>query len=230
MFFLIDNKQKVIFGWSAKCGCSHVKKLFYYLSKDIDIDIVHSNRQKNNLEKIIDLSEYNIIIFVRNPYERLVSGFLDKYSPNGEYVKTWIKDEPLTFRNFVNEIYNNKFKIINEHHFTNQLSEGWNYRLANHEKLFVLDIKSINYKLLERLYSKRIPDNIMNFRGDHVNNKPKVDLQDKKVYDLLQTEYQDVRPITRNFYNEDIKNQVNEIYKGDFYFFKFYGLSYNIPQ
>ena len=31
MFFLVDNNRKVIFGWSAKCGCSHVKIIYWFL-------------------------------------------------------------------------------------------------------------------------------------------------------------------------------------------------------
>lgn len=33
MYFLVNHKKKVIFGWSAKCGCSYLKHYFY--SKDI---------------------------------------------------------------------------------------------------------------------------------------------------------------------------------------------------
>jgi hypothetical protein len=31
MFFLVNKNNNVIFGWSAKAGCSHVKNLFYFL-------------------------------------------------------------------------------------------------------------------------------------------------------------------------------------------------------
>ncbi len=30
MYFIIDSKCKVIFGWSAKAGCTHIKKYFFY--------------------------------------------------------------------------------------------------------------------------------------------------------------------------------------------------------
>lgn len=50
MYFLLDFQRNIIFGWSAKCGCSHVKNLFHFLQ----------NNRIHNL--ITDLSlheEYN---------------------------------------------------------------------------------------------------------------------------------------------------------------------------
>jgi hypothetical protein len=35
MYFLIDDNKKIIFGWSAKCGCSHVKYMFKFLTEEI---------------------------------------------------------------------------------------------------------------------------------------------------------------------------------------------------
>ena len=85
MKFLISEKNKVIFGWSTKCGCSHVKRLFNYLENDIVIDKVHGLKESNIG---VDTKKYITIIFVRNPYKRLVSGFLDKYGKNGEFFQT----------------------------------------------------------------------------------------------------------------------------------------------
>jgi len=31
MYFLVDNDKQIIFGWSAKCGCSHIKNIFWFL-------------------------------------------------------------------------------------------------------------------------------------------------------------------------------------------------------
>ena len=76
MYFLIDNKNKIIFGWSAKCGCSHIKRIFWFYNKGIIPKNVHVgsyNKLPNNIEN------YTIIIISRNPYKRLVSGFLNNY-------------------------------------------------------------------------------------------------------------------------------------------------------
>ena len=34
MYFLIDNKNLIIFGWSAKCACTHIKSIYYFLQND----------------------------------------------------------------------------------------------------------------------------------------------------------------------------------------------------
>ena len=33
MYFIRDEIKKVVFGWSAKCGCSHIKMIYKYLTK-----------------------------------------------------------------------------------------------------------------------------------------------------------------------------------------------------
>ena len=35
MLFFVDKKNLIIFGWSAKCGCTHIKFLYYFLQNDI---------------------------------------------------------------------------------------------------------------------------------------------------------------------------------------------------
>ena len=62
MKFLISEKNKVIFGWSTKCGCSHVKRLFNYLENDIVIDKVHGLKESNiGVDTTIHLIFYNLI-------------------------------------------------------------------------------------------------------------------------------------------------------------------------
>ena len=31
MYYITDEINKVVFGWSAKCGCSHIKNMFWFL-------------------------------------------------------------------------------------------------------------------------------------------------------------------------------------------------------
>ena len=70
MFFIINEEKKIIFGWSAKCGCSHVKKIIHYLKNgQIDNKIHNPKSEINILPDNID--NYEIILFIRNPYKRL---------------------------------------------------------------------------------------------------------------------------------------------------------------
>lgn len=59
-------------------------------------------------------NRYKIIIFIRNPYTRIISGFKNKYC-SGRYV--------------VDKLDMNGIKNINSHHFTPQLSEAWNKKI-----------------------------------------------------------------------------------------------------
>ena len=229
MFFLKDPLNKIIFGWSAKSGCSHVKKIYYYLATNSIYGEIHTMRDCNNIGSID--KNYKIFIFIRNPYERIISGFLDKYKKNGIFYNRWNKKIPLTFNNFVDELFTNNYKMIDKHHFTPQLSESWNDNLINNNNLKVYDINNIDYEYIGNLYNKKIPEILLNFRGGHENIKELFDYgQNIKIYDLLQEEYDDKKPITKNFYNEDIKNKIYTFYKKDFEYFNSIGFCYDIVK
>lgn len=234
MLFLIDNKLKIIFGWSAKCGCTHIKQIFWYLttghkkpilnnvSLDHKNDIIHNNSY-NQLP--INVSDYTIIIITRNPYERLVSGFLNKYRKDGSYRKFWTYPT-LTFSRFVDEIYKQNWKMINRHHFTSQTSEGFNLmKIKSCKTLKLYDIKSIDYSYIECLYNKKIPIELINFRGNH-QRKISKEIFDKPVYDLNMESYYNYNVPLKSFYSDSIKQKVFNFYKGDFMFFKNNGIDY----
>lgn len=216
MKFLVDKRNKIIFGWSQKCGCSHIKWIFAYLN-NIDID--------NNLHQVFfnyklpkDFNSYKIILIIRNPYERLISGFLQKYNKLGEQYDRWQKYKyttNLTFRNFVNEMYNYGFGYaIEPNHFSPQLSQDWDDKIK-YTKMY--DINNIDYEYIEKLYQKKIPDNIKNKKGNHVRYGKE---SDKELYD---TNIENINVIGKykiyNFYTKDIESKVYEIYKKDFEYF-----------
>jgi len=86
MLFLVNEQKKVIFGWSAKCGCSHIKNIFYYFQSGEFCKPGESVHRGHDFQALPEnLAPYVLIMFIRNPYKRLVSGFLDKYGPEGEF-------------------------------------------------------------------------------------------------------------------------------------------------
>lgn len=101
MYFTIDYEKKVIFGWSAKCGCSGIRNMSHYLSGKI-IEPCYSSNDFCELPK--NMEEYKIIIIIRNPYERIISGFIDKYVRGKEFIGMWDNEIPLTFTNFVGQL------------------------------------------------------------------------------------------------------------------------------
>jgi hypothetical protein len=227
MHFLIDKKLKIIFGWSAKCGCSHIKKIFWYLQNNNEDNVIHMERDYKSLPKYI--KKYTIILIIRNPYERIVSGFLDKYRENGEFRKLW-KNDIITFSTFIDELLKNDFKIIDKHHFTPQTTESFDKDLILKSKcLKLFDIKNIDYDYIEKLYNKKIPKILLDFKGGHEKisyNK----LFESSVYDLDMKIYFSYDVPVDYFYNQDIKNKVYHFYKNDFIFFKEYNFDYIISK
>lgn len=222
MKFLIDDKLKIIIGWSAKCGCSHIKKIFWYLLTNNENYKIHTMKENNSLPD--DIENYILILIIRNPYERLVSGFLDKYKPKGTFRKLW-KNKELSFSDFVNELVKNNWSVIDNHHFTPQTTERFDEKLILKAKeLKIFDIKNIDYSYIENLYNKKITDNLLNFRGGH-ERKATTPLE-KDVYNLDMKLYYEYNVNVKYFYSEDIKHKIYDFYKNDFTFFKKLGFDY----
>lgn len=224
MYFLVDKKKKIIFGWSAKCGCTHVKKMWYYLN-NIEVGNLHRNTYQSLPD---DVSEYTILIFTRNPYKRLVSGFLDKYRVGGQFRRWWNKKE-IKFDDFVNELFKNNWKLIERHHFCQQTSEAYSEKIFQSKILKFYDISKIDYSYIEDLYKKKLPASIIDFRGNHARQSilktPKTH-KTGHVYNLEMSEYFNSNLETKNFYNEDLKKKVFQFYKKDFDLFYRNGIDY----
>ena len=213
-------------GWSAKCGCSHTKAIFKFLNTGKFTKNAHTKDTYNNLPNII-LSEYTCILVVRNPYKRLVSGFMDKYQPDGEFRARW--PGKLTFAVFAEALIKSDWDRVDRHHFTPQTSEAFDEkRLSSCKVRKVYDISDIDYKFLEKVFGKKIPDEVRSFRGSHIRKVKGVNFNGK-VHNIPIGEYvdKDVKP--RQFYNEKISKQIAKFYKNDFAFFESHGIHYTPP-
>lgn len=216
MKYLICKNKNVIFGFNTKCGTQHIHYLYNFLHDDFDKAVFYHKSVDNISDKY---SNYKLIIIVRNPYERIVSGFKEKYSnPLYKTYKPYsipgIKYDKLTFRQFVNELYNNKFKNIDKYHFNLQTNSKYNF--INHEDIIIYDIKNIDYEYISKIFDKKITDNIKYCRGDHINKNTKI--MNKPVYDLENILYRNLKINSKFYFDTDIKNKVYEIYHNDFEF------------
>jgi hypothetical protein len=226
MFYLIDNTTKIIFGWSAKCGCCHIKNLFCYLTHNAIWNQSHVGSYNELPENIED---YTLIIIVRNPYERLISGYLEKYNhKKGTCRRLW-KHGKITFSLFIDELIKKNYIMVDKHHFTPQTTEAFNKeKIKKNKNLIVYDIKNIDYDNLEKLYKKQIPQEIKNFRGNHTIKYEKKYEDKSPVYDLKMEEYFDYKVPTEMYYNMDLKEKINNFYISDFEFCKENNIEYNI--
>ena len=223
MYFLIGEKHKVLFGWNPKCGCTHIKRIRNFFEEDKKG--LHQKYEDNYLPE--NIADYTIIILIRNPYKRIISGFLDKYRENGQYREKWLNKTPLTFANFVDEVVKQNYQEIDEHHFIPQLSKAFDReRLEKHQSVVIFDIENINYQYIENLFNKKIPDDLLNNRGSHANKQ--FEIINYPVYHQLQKDYSRYKPTTDSFYSVELKKKVYQFYQEDFEYFKKKGFNYDI--
>jgi hypothetical protein len=224
MFFLVDNKAKIIFGWSAKSGCCHIKNLFCFLVHNA----IWNESHVGSYNKLPDnTTDYTIILIVRNPYERLISGYLEKYHHNTGTCRRLWKHPEITFSLFIDELIKNDYKMIDKHHFTPQTTEEFNKeKINNCKNLIIYDLKNINYNNIEQIYKKKIPPQILNYRGKHANPYVNKYENNNPVYNLKMDEYCDYKVPVELYYNETLKQKVYNFYIQDFDFFKEHNIVY----
>jgi len=224
MHFLVDKELKVIFGWSPKCGCSHIKNIYYFLKNNKIDNKIHTENDYNSLPD--DIENYTTIIICRNPYKRLVSGFLDKYKIGGEFRSLW-KYDTITFSRFIEELIKNNWNMIDIHHFMPQTTGDFNKKIMMSKYIKCYDIENIDYSYIENLYNKKIPDIILNKKEGH-ERKTNGSIFNDYVYDLDMSIYHSFNTNTKYFYNTDVKDKIYNFYKNDFLFFKLSGIDYII--
>tara|TARA_A100001015_G_scaffold314141_1_gene422935 strand:- start:523 stop:1218 length:696 start_codon:yes stop_codon:yes gene_type:complete len=226
MFFLVDTNKKIIFGWSAKCGCSHIKNIFWFLKTNKLKNQIHTMKEMK-FKLPDDIENYITIIIIRNPYERILSGFLDKYKKNGAFRHSW-KDSVLSFSKFVDKLINDQWKTINRHHFTPQTTEKFDKKILLSKIIKFYDIGKINYEYIEQLYNKKIPECVINKKLGHERllNVNVNSYYDNYVYNLHIDHYINYNINIKYFYNEEIKDKVYNFFINDFILFKENGFDY----
>lgn len=132
MFFLVSHKYRFLMGWSAKCGCSSVKHWY------LDVHGVDKSRLGVPVYKAIGYAnteytrldwnnsglyrDYRKYAVVRNPYSRVVSGFVNKYIIENRLPNRGWR----TFNQFLQLLgQDTEFRNVDTHHFTPQFSEAY---------------------------------------------------------------------------------------------------------
>lgn len=231
MIYAYSNKYNYTIGWSAKCGCSLFRRLFYTLHQDELKQIPEKKHhtlhydfpvprclQQNNINQFVS---YKHIVLCRNPYKRAVSMFTNKICGKGHILSKKVPMKTITFRNFIYGLQKLKRR-----------KPGLN--IDNHIKL-----QSFNYKRcantiilkLEEFFEKittvytdldlfcLLPQ-IINFL-DELQHKPRFNQtirNNEKVF-VGDKEYPietDRFPEYEYFYDEELLELVYDLYKDDF--------------
>lgn len=228
MYFLTDNKNKVILGWSAKSACTHVKHIFcHYCGITIPKGkTVHAVCGYHGLPKNYSShhQKYTIVIFVRNPFKRLVSGFLNKPQ------LIHIPPQEKTFERLTKMLLNGRWNKLDPggkgHHFRPHLSEKY----IDHLKPdYVFDIERIDYNKLDELFRRTLPEELKIFRGHagHCTNYHD-DQRGPNPWKIPHRNLPNPRPPYQMFYDDELKKKVRIIYKKDFAFFEKHGIHFDV--
>ena len=237
MGFLIDEQRKIILGWSPKCGCSHIKNIFLCLQNDLHMapDIHNEHNMQSKLPPNIE--GYCVFIVLRDPYKRLVSGFVDKYKKDGQFRHKWNKDISLTFTHFVNELTKENWEAIDRFHFNPQ-TEGFDgsgfvdERLNKCKEMIVCDIENVNYDYIESKFNKKIPDHQKRWIGPHQNSNRGTGPydEDNHMYDYTIDDYSQYRIPHNKFYNKELFEKVSDFYRDDILFSREHGFEYGLEK
>lgn len=209
MEYKIDYQNKVIFGSTPKAGCNHVKRLYLYYN-EIEYD---RNTFHNNMDLPHDyINKYKVLLFIRNPYKRIVSGFIEKIIKGKIIIPFEIDISNVTFEYFIDYFYNNRELLFNNHHFNLQTFHIPDDIII--DKIY--DIENIDYNYIDSLYDKKINDIVLHQRGEH--NILYCDDINEKFYNIPISNLKDIEayPTYDNFFNDEILKKVHEIYEKDF--------------
>lgn len=189
-------------------------------------------RHLNKLPKEIFNEKKNILIY-RDPYNKLISGYLNKYVEHLKYFKfleqrNIKKDQINTFSKFVNIIDKRGISVLHHDHFRLQISI-LNKNTKIHNSFLTEEIDKLIVFLNKHIenYDKNLTLDSKNFQFVYVskhNIKFKYDLE-KKPYDLNKEELlnlikENKTPDYELFYNEKLKKIVHSHYLKDFQFIK----------
>ena len=148
-------------------------KLDYLLS---DKKQIHVYQQTSNGWHFPENNNiYTLFVVMRNPYYRLVSGFIDKYKINGQFRNLWPKDLPCSFSNFVDELIKKNTNVIDALHFFPQTDSSDAFQYPNlitssFKEVKVMDLNNIDYHYLEKKFDSKITEGAINFKGLHTHD------------------------------------------------------------
>ena len=230
MLYAYSNKYNYIIGWSAKCGCSLFRKLFFTLHEDelkqrplllhhtLDIDFPLPTKINSPNQFV----SYKHIVLCRNPYKRAVSMFTNKICGKNNILHSKVPMKTITFRNFIyglKYLKEKKSPIFYNIHLSPQSHNFKKYEYTTILKLeeffekittvytdlglFCLLPQIINF--LEEIQSKKKPFN------QTIKNNETEFICDKE-YPIETTEF----PQYEYFYDEELFELVYDLYKDDF--------------
>lgn len=233
MHFLVSHKYKFMMGWSAKCGCSSLKRWYLDIhgikmaTLDRPVyevigygDTEYTYVEWENPAKYRDYKKY---VTVRNPYSRLVSGYVNKYVATREFPNYGWN----TFNEFLGALENDRYyRKVEKHHFCPQFSEAYTYfNKAGFKFDTVLQLENLELGLQKISSDRGIP-----YSRTPTANQTNYSLSEfaaPNVADLVISAFGlgNIPPFECFYTHENVK-VVKRIYKTDFKMLRSLGIDY----
>jgi hypothetical protein len=258
----IDHKHEVVFYWPSKCGVTSVLELILLLTEDKVIaypgedwlvhDYYNELRWGSGVFLDQDLSNvpsnYRRVLFSRNPYHRIVSGFLDKFVCSGSPGIDDSLFDGETFSQFVKFLYYHGFGEGDfDHHFSPCFLKRREFDIILDTPSTALPEGKIPMDFFKASKILRLLDRLDLQQGLRVLTSGPQGIEswncyssrltmsedpfhDALIQDLLPyMTYKTNRSIPyENFYTEELKQQLRSIYLREFAFYESVGVYYDI--
>lgn len=231
MYFLVNDEKRFFIGWSAKAACTSVKLWFCGVSgikansHNVHNVLGYGQNKWSNLHARDPktFQSYRKYIVIRNPFKRLVSGYIGVYIRNPKRSgRPW-----KTFQSFVKALKADPdFKTIDRHHFINQTGEYFpkiNNAIAAWDMIIPASSITACFEKVNKTLGVNCPIRKYNQSFERrENNTP------KPAYAMVDEEINRYKPRYECFYNEELISAVRFIYKKDFDFFETHGINYSL--
>lgn len=240
---LVCEKRKTYFAYTPKCGVESLILLVLKEQGEENVSEIWTKHIKYMRKGKIP-SGYTYISICRDPYNRLVSAYIDKFLTGNykllpfcrkvanHYNRNIEDPKRVSFEELINFLINEP-KHSTDGHFATQISS---INVSDNPEIYKLEnIDSIS----NRLESLNFENKFDNYRHIYLYGWEKSDIKDAhkmyfndfEIYDELrgysgQNSFNEnnnhgVMPYYDNFYNEDLKEKVYNFYKEDFEYFNY---------
>ena len=197
---------------NPKCSCRSIEKF--------------ANEVVKQMGERLASKKTNILIF-RNPYNRLISGYLNKYVEHTKYLARGAAHKINTFEKFVKEMKQHNYKHIDRLHFLSQF-KARGLRSKNVNLIFdsenLIPFQDFVNKQLQtnavvpphvlKLFPRTIGKVgfIKNSTDNYKLDLPPYTLKTQQLRDLLK---ENQLPLYSQFYNDELAELASQIYIRD---------------
>jgi len=226
----ILNNNTLIF-WTPKCACTSL----YNITQQVrNIKCARYGKEiyrKIDSKNIGSFDIYKKIFLMRNPYDRIVSAYINKfvYHPDNGYLDEFgklenfaqdlLKKSPTLYLSngqYVGISFNEFIELVSKHY---DMSDHWNKqkKINNINFDYIIHVENLQSELKRTFNELKIPIGFNiphNNKSNYGMNYGDVDLSNIKSLDIINNHMMSLNK--NNLLNENNKNYLYKIYKDDF--------------